>query len=84
MDCIKAYNKKAVLDRKTVLVVTSDPPLYSSNSILAVDDFVGNEVGDQTWSWMCPDPDGYYYKDCDLASVLDGSEPWSPFLQILL
>jgi hypothetical protein len=94
MDCIKAYNKHAVTDRKTVLVVTSDPPpttndsfisvpLYvgdKTNSIYAVDDFVGNEVTEKTWEWMCAEANDYPYPDCDLSSVLDGSQPWTPFL----
>jgi len=88
MDCIKAYNKKAIIDRKTVLVVTLGPrprinytyylgpPAFlddgTPNSIYATEDFVGNEVATRTWDWMCPGR-------CDLTDVLNGKEEWSPF-----
>lgn len=77
VDCIKAYDKRAITDRKTVLVVTSSPrptwdrytivgaPARTStgavNSIYAVDDFVGNEVASSTWDWMCDTLDAAIY-----------------------
>jgi hypothetical protein len=95
MDCIKAYNKKAVIDRKTVLVVTSSPRPVSNttysfgppvvlgdgspNPIYATDDFVGNEVAASTWTWMCPETDTYPAPECSLKDVLAGKAEWSPF-----
>ena len=95
MDCIKAYNKKAIIDWKTVLVVTSGPrpvindeyyfgpPAFlddgTPNSIYAAEDFVGNEVATSTWDWMCPGTDTYPSPECDLTDILNGKEEWSPF-----
>jgi hypothetical protein len=68
MECLQAYNKPAILDRKHVLVVTSSPRpdvvTYgidpnvtlndgTQNPIYDVQDFVGNDVIGVTWDWMC-------------------------------
>lgn len=80
MECLKAYNKKAILDRKTVLVVTSlNREDGSRNSVWTVDSYVGNEVlTGLSWSWMC-DRSNYEVDGCDLTDVLEGRKEWKPF-----
>lgn len=93
MECLKAYNKPAILDRKTVLVVTSSrrPPLNGSglnitlndgsvNPIYDKEDFVGNEVNlnGGSWDWMC-DTYHNYSVVCNLEDVISGQKQWSPF-----
>lgn len=83
----QGVQKKAIIDRKTVLVVTSGPrpgmnytysfglPAFlddgTPNSIYATEDFVGNEVATITWDWMCPDADTYSKAECNLTDVLN-------------
>ncbi|KAJ9654101.1 hypothetical protein H2201_009048 [Coniosporium apollinis] len=81
-ECIELYRKKAILDRKTVLVVTSDEEWQPGNSVLAYEEYVGNAV--EIGTWFCPDDNiddwGFISgSDCDIDAVLSGSEKWTPF-----
>ncbi|KAH7359931.1 hypothetical protein BKA66DRAFT_500046 [Pyrenochaeta sp. MPI-SDFR-AT-0127] len=90
LECVKAYDKKALLDRKHVMVVTTTPrQQVTSRSSYAVNATLPNgrinslyalEVDESTFaswppsSWMCPTSE-----KCNPTEQLARGQVWHPF-----
>ncbi|KAF2134767.1 hypothetical protein P153DRAFT_329435 [Dothidotthia symphoricarpi CBS 119687] len=95
LDCLKAYNKKAVTDRKTVLVVTSsERPYLGEYSSFGLQNTTLNDGSPNpvyaTADFVGNEVAGNTWDwlcaetassniPCDLTDVLSGREEWSPF-----